>query len=892
MKDNITIKHIPNGLNDPYQNYEYERCPRNPIEGEFVIIKAVVEPYSPEQNILLQWSLNGNKQKPRIGRRIIDHVKGKEYFEFEIGGFTKEDLIQYHIEVEDKGEIYRSKTFDFIVGEKFYLGKVKRVSVSNNIIVVEFEKTNSLKPKLNFYFEKGYLKILISLADLDKKCEDKNSFSIINDNHYVYKDSITGSQLEIIKNPFKFVIKDNKGNILLGSYQDILNYLEWQDYFDGRININLRFQTDSKNFYGFGEKYDRLNQKGLQPDICVYNQYQNQQSRTYLPIPFFFTENSYGMYTKSSQYLKFDLCNKLDNLIEIKGRLNKRNPALELYILFGEPHKILTDYLSLTGFPSLPPKWAFGPWMSANSWDTQEKILEQLKAMNKFKIPATVLVIEAWSDETTFYIFNDAIYKSKSGAQKFSYKDFDFSEKSKWPNPKEMIDLIHKNNLKVILWQIPIINKYFEEGTKNKQHIQDESYAIEKGFCVMNEDGTPYRMPYGWFANSLLLDFSNPEAKEWWFNKRKYLIEDLSVDGFKTDGGEFIFDDNLAFYNGLKGDEMRNLYPLNYIAAYNEFIGKDRITFSRAGFTGAQKYSLYWGGDQLSSFETLKNLIVAGLSINISGNPFWGWDIAGFSGEIPTTELFIRSTQMAVFCSIMQFHSDTQNSNWDRTPWNIAERNEDKRALEVYRDYANLRMNILPYIYNEAIHVAENGEPMMRPLVFDYIDDKRVYNIEDEYLFGRFLLVAPVIKEGQRQREVYLPEGEWIDFWGGTRYNGQQYIRYLCDLDKIPVFIKNDSVIPFNLNNNFEIGEYIGNKVDQYRNLCFMIVGEIKETYEFRDDLGNRILFTQENGKIKVNISGKIAKIYIISRKSLSLEGQVAEHMVKQNLNIYKIINL
>ena len=891
MKDNITIKHIPNGLNDPYQHYEYERYPRNPIEGDFVIIKSVIEHYSPEQSVLLQWSLNGNKQKPHIGRRIIDHVKGKEYFEFEIGRFIKKDLIQYYIEVEDKGEIYRSKTFDFSVGENFYLGKVERVSVSNNIIAVEFEKTNSLKPKLNFYFEKGYLKILISLADLDKNREDKNSFSIINNNHYFYKDSITGSQLEIIKNPFKFVIKDNTRNTLIGSYQDILNYLEWQDYFDGRINISLRFQTESQNFYGFGEKYDRLNQKGLQPDICVYNRYTNQQSRTYIPIPFFFTENGYGMYIKSSQYLKFDLCNKLENLIEIKGRLNKCNPALELYILFGEPRKILTDYLSLTGFPSLPPKWAFGPWMSANSWNTQREILKQVKAMNKFKIPATVLVIEAWSDETTFYIFNDAICKSKSGAQKFSYKDFDFSEKGKWPNPKGMIDLIHKNNLKIILWQIPIVNKYFEEGTKNEQHIQDESYAIEKGFCVMNEDGTPYRIPYGWFANSLLLDFSNPEAKEWWFNKRRYLIEDLSVDGFKTDGGEFIFDDNLTFYNGLKGDEMRNLYPLNYIAAYNEFIGKDRVTFSRAGFTGAQKYSLYWGGDQLSSFETLKSLIIAGLSINISGIPFWGWDIAGFSGEIPTAELFIRSTQMAVFCPIMQFHSDTQNSNWDRTPWNIAERNEDKRALEIYRDYANLRMNILPYIYNEAIHVAEKGEPMMRPLVFDYINDKRLYNIEDEYLFGRFLLVAPVTEEGQRQREIYLPEGEWIDFWNGIKYSGQKYIKYLCDLDKIPVLIKNNSVMPFNLNNNFEIGGYIGNKVDLYHNLCFMIVGEIKEKYIFRDDLGNKILFAQENGKIKVDISGKIDKIYIISSKSLSLEGQVAEHMVKQNLNIYKIVN-
>lgn len=892
MKDNITIKHIPNGLNDPYQHYEYERYPRNPIESDFVIIKAVMEPYSPEQNVLLQWSLNGNKQKPHIGRRIIDHVKGKEYFEFEIGRFIKKDLIQYYIEVEDKGEIYRSRTFDFSVGENFYLGKVERVSASNNIIAVEFEKTNSLKPKLNFYFEKGYLKILISLEDLDKKREDDNSFSIINDNHYFYKDSITGSQLEIIKNPFKFVIKDNKGNMLLGSYQDILNYLEWQDYFDGRIDISLRFQTESQNFYGFGEKYDRLNQKGLQPDICVYDQYQNQQSKTYMPIPFFFAENGYGMYIKSSQYLKYDLYNKLDNLIEIKGRLNKRNPALELYILFGEPDKIFNDFLSLTGFPVLPPKWAFGPWMSANSWNAQQKVLEQVKTMNQLKIPATVLVVEAWSDEATFYIFNDAIYKSKSGAKVFSYKDFEFSEGGKWPDPKNMIDFIHKNNLKFILWQIPTI-KHLREGEENKQHAQDELYAMEKGFCVMNEDGTPYRITGGgWFADSLLIDFSNPEAKEWWFSKRRYLIEDLSVDGFKTDGGEFIFDDNLIFYNGLKGDEMRNLYPLKYIAAYNEFMGKDGVTFSRAGFTGAQKYSLYWGGDQLSSFKTLKSLIIAGLSINISGNPFWGWDIAGFAGEIPTVELYVRSTQIATFCPIMQFHSDTQNENWDRTPWNIAERNEDKRALEIYRDYANLRMNILPYIYNEAIHVTENGEPMMRPLVFDYTDDKRVYDIEDEYLFGRFLLIAPVTEEGQRQREIYLPEGEWIDFWDGAKYNGQQYIRYLCDLDKIPVFIKNNSVVPFNLNNNFEIGGYIGNKVDLYHNLCFMIVGEIKEKYIFKDDLGNKILFTQENGKIKVDISGKIDGIYIISSKPLSLEGHVAKCVVKQNLNVYKIINL
>lgn len=234
---------------------------------------------------------------------------------------------------------------------------------------------------------------------------------------------------------------------------------------------------------------------------------------------------------------------------------------------------------------------------------------------------------------------------------------------------------------------------------------------------------------------------------------------------------------------------MRNLYPVKYIEAYHEFAGKDRITFSRAGYTGAQKYPLYWGGDQTSSFRTLKSLLIAGLSMNISGNPFWGWDLAGFSGDIPTPELYVRSVEMATFCPVMQFHSESRGAeNWDRSPWNMQARTGDERIIDLYRFYANLRMNLLPYIYNEAIYISTHGEPLMRPLFYDYPEDPRVFNIEDQYLFGRSLLVAPVIVEGARQRKIYLPRGQWTDFWTGKVYSGESYINYPCDLGKIPVF--------------------------------------------------------------------------------------------------------
>ena len=869
MQEKIMIKHIPHGLNDPYQHFSFELVPRKPKTEEFIRVKAELKPSFREEKPLLQWKLNGHSQPPVTGRRVVDYLAKKEFVEFELGRFKDKDQIEYWIEVEFKEKLYSSPSYSFFVGCRDALSVVKTVEFHKNHVMMEFLEVGRNRPMVYFTFTNGALKIINSLTPLDLSGQGQVSFQRVDEEQYIYQDNLTGYQVEIFKHPFCYIVKDKNGSVVLESYSEALDYWEWVDDFAGQKNYTLRFKTATRKYYGFGERYDRLNQKGTVKDICVYNQYLDQTEETYIPIPFFIAENGYGMFLNTSQYLSFDLGRKLDDLLEIQGKVNEKQDYLELYLFFGEPREALKEFLQMTGTPVLPPKWSFGPWISGNSWNTQREVIEQVKKLEELAIPATVLVVEAWSDEATFYLVNDAQYELKPGSEAFSYQELRFAPDSKWPDFKGMIDYIHENNLKFILWQIPVLKHL--ENEENEQHERDIEYAISKGYCVKNQDGTPYRITDGWFGGGLLLDFTNPEARAWWFNKRRYLIEELSVDGFKTDGGEFIFDDHLKFYNGLEGDEMRNLYPVKYIEAYHEFAGKDRITFSRAGFTGAQQYPLYWGGDQTSSFKTLKSLIIAGLSMNISGNPFWGWDLAGFSGDIPTPELYIRSVEMATFCPVMQFHSESRGTeNWDRSPWNMMARTGDERIIEVYRFYANLRMNLLPYIYNEAAYISENSEPLMRPLFYDYPDDRRVFNIEDQYLFGRSLLVAPVIVEGAGQREIYLPSGRWVDFWEGTVYSGRKYLNYPCDLARIPVFIKDQAVIPLHLNTDFTLGGFLGNQLDQYQNLCLLLTGDKTERYEFTDDLGNKIVITGEGEKIDLKASGNLGSVFLLTKRQLT----------------------
>jgi len=413
-----------------------------------------------------------------------------------------------------------------------------------------------------------------------------------------------------------------------------------------------------------------------------------------------------------------------------------------------------------------------------------------------------VVVIEAWADETTFYVFNDATYTPADPARPPRLADFTLPANGHWPDPKGMIDELHRRGIKLILWQIPVL-KSFEEVEQSmleraqagqkpqldslEQHRLDTAYAIEQGFVVLNADGTPYKNPGIWFNGAYILDVTNPAARAWWMSKRAYLIEELGVDGFKTDGGEHLWGNDLRFSDGRRGSELINAFPRLYTQMYYDALqanGHTGVTFSRAGFTGSQNAPCHWAGDENSTFAAFRHSIVAGLSAGLSGIPFWGWDIGGFSGPVPTSELFLRATAMAVFCPIMQYHSEYNAFRpplRDRTPWNIAEQNGTPWLVEAFAKLARLREELIPYVAEAGRHAAATGEPVMRALILDWPRDPECRTIEDQYMLGSRYLVAPVVYEGAEARDVYLPKGHWRDYWDGPEGEILAGERWLTD---------------------------------------------------------------------------------------------------------------
>ncbi|HVO42085.1 MAG TPA: TIM-barrel domain-containing protein, partial [Aggregatilineales bacterium] len=578
------------------------------------------------------------------------------------------------------------------------------------------------------------------------------------------------------------------------------------------------------------ERFNALDQRGQQLDVRCYEEYKNQGKRTYIPMPFVVSSRHYGLYLETSRRVSYDLAaarpDRWSFDVEVGG---DGDPNL---ILFTAPDlfQITGLFSDYTGKATMLPTWAFGPWMSGNEWNSQARVLEEVEQTQTYDIPATVLVIEAWADEVTFYIWNDAVYMPKAGGEFFRYGDFSFHADGKWPDPKAMIDHLHSQGIRCVLWQIPAFKKLEES---HAQQQADEAYLTEHGYMVREADGSPYRIRPLWFKGGMVWDVTNPEARRWWLAKRAYLLDELHVDGFKTDGGEHLWGYDLRFADGRTGAELWNEYPLLYVKAYHEFARERRgeaLTFSRAGFTGAQRYPAHWAGDENSTWDAFRHSILAGLSAGISGIPFWGWDIGGFSGEIPGAELYLRATAMAAFCPIMQYHAEFNQHRLprrDRTPWNIQERTGDEAVIPTFRYFANVRMNLAPYLVEEARHGVESGQPMMRALALAFPDDPACREFPYHYLFGRSLLVAPVVEEGVRDCPVYLPAGTWYDLWTGQRFTGAQRVTYPTPVNVLPVFVREDARLPLFLAEGGRLGDSVGNQVHETPTHIFIAEGAV-----------------------------------------------------------------
>ncbi len=751
----MSIKHMPYGMHEN-ENCGFGRLPVAPLAGETVTIFARLD--AQNTNAVLQWTVDGTSQcdiQAAMTKRPHDN---QPYAEFTLQMPESLCVISYRICTEDD----QTGWYYFDTLQSRTLDEKHLVFCDDACVVMVNEDVS-----LSLLWKSGQLQVYagdLRTKKITNSCQ-QNFFNMVK--RFTFG---KGSLLPTIH-----ILYDKQGNI---------------------HEVTLVCQLAGQRVYGLGERFDGVNQQDKALVLRVEEYFGTQEDHSYLPVSMLMTEAGIGLYNDNLRTTQMSFCKaKNGTIVTLRQQTAQTGLLFTLHLLHGTPVRMLQQYHAATGQPALPPKWALGIWMSANGWNSQRETLHQLAMCRQHDLPATALVLEAWSDEKTFYLWNDAQYSLQDGEKQYTLQDMCFPEDGLWPDPAAMIREFQAAGIQTVLWQIPVIKHAFEGSIP--QLDADEQYVIKKGYCIHQADGTPYRISDGWFSGSLLLDFTNEDARAWWFGKRQYLL-DMGVAGFKTDGGEFLFDAEALLQNGMRGDEAHNAYPLQYIRAYNQFAG---VTFSRAGYAGAQTMPIHWAGDQLSTWEALRAQVSAGLSAGLSGIAFWSFDLAGFAGPLPSAELYLRALAVAAFCPVMQWHSEPRNGQYDftagseelndRSPWNIAARTGDARVLSAYRRLAKLRMRLLDVLYEEAHFATASSRPLMAHLIIDYPDDPMVWDIEDEYMLGRDLLVAPVLWENEAGRRVYLPAGEWTELFTGVQYAGCQWTTCACPAGEVLVFARN-----------------------------------------------------------------------------------------------------
>jgi alpha-glucosidase (family GH31 glycosyl hydrolase) len=575
---------------------------------------------------------------------------------------------------------------------------------------------------------------------------------------------------------------------------------------DGRTARRVRFALPlrpGEHVAGFGERYDALDHRGASLDSVVFEQYKSQgaEHKTYLPMPFAHVVggDGWGFHIRTSRRVWFDIGDtEPDALwVELETVADDGGAAASVAFYDGRPTSVLDAFLDEVGRAEELPEWVFGLWASGNEWNTQERVMRELDAHREHDIPVASVVIEAWSDESTFTAFRDARYVPSADGAPHRLADFDFPADGAWPDPKGMVDELHSRGVRVHLWQIPLMKL---RPHPTGQGAADAAAAVDAGVLIREPDARgrlrPYRNRGWWFPLSFMPDLTDDRAARWWTEKRRYLVEEVGIDGFKTDGGEHAWGRELVYLDGSHGDEANSRFPVAYAKAYGDLLrsaGKAPVTFSRAGFTGSQAHGTFWAGDENSTWDAYRWSLFAGLSAAACGIVYWGWDIAGFSGAVPSAELYLRASAASAFVPIMQYHSEFNHHRMpshDRTPWNIAEQSGDHRVLPIFRRYAKLRARLVPYLAAEARESIRTSAPLMRALYFDHPTWAGAWTHPLQWMLGRDLFVSPVVDEGASEHEVALPPGEWVDVWTGDAVAGAAVLRRRVPLDEIPVYCR------------------------------------------------------------------------------------------------------
>jgi len=550
---------------------------------------------------------------------------------------------------------------------------------------------------------------------------------------------------------------------------------------------------------GFGERFDRLDQAGHRLDAVVFEQYKSQgrHGRTYLPMPFAHVVGAdgtaWGFHVRTSRRTWYDVGASTPGALVVEVDLGFGPAAVDVAVYDGGPTEVLRGFLDEVGRAEELPDWVLRLWASGNEWNTQQLVMARMDTHRELDIPVGVVVIEAWSDEEGITIFRDATYAPNEDGSAHTGSDFGYPADGAWPDPRGMVEELHARGIKVVLWQIPL-QKTDPELTG--QVRMDAEAMVRDRHAVLEADGSAYHNRGWWFPRALMPDLSVQRTRDWWTEKRRYLVADLDVDGFKTDGGEHAWGHDLRYADGSRGDDGNNRFPVHYARAFGDLLrseGKAPVTFSRAGFTGSQAHGVFWAGDEDSTWEAFGSSVTAGLTAAACGIVYWGWDLAGFSGPVPDAELYLRAAGASVFMPVMQYHSEFNHHRpplRDRTPWNVQESTGDERVVPTFRRFARMRERLVPYLAEQARATVATDRPLMRPLFFDHPGDRSVWEHPQQWQLGDDLLVSPVTEPGATSWATYLPAGRWVDPWSGDVRDGGVVVTTAVPIDVVPVFVR------------------------------------------------------------------------------------------------------
>ncbi len=540
-----------------------------------------------------------------------------------------------------------------------------------------------------------------------------------------------------------------------------LAFLTWSEEGEDRESVLFSFEAEyDEHFAGTGERFAPQDLRGRTLNLENTDAMGVNSRRAYKNVPFYLSSRGFGVFIHSSRHMRLSLGDISTRAAQ--GRIEDRE--LDLFLIGGgSPERILNNYRRLSGYPPQLPLWSYGTWMSRMTYFSAGEIDDICKRLREEEYPCDLIHIDTgwfekdWVCEWTF-------------------------SRERFPDPSGFMKRLREKGFRVSLWQTPNIgegNKLLEEALKNRYLAPPRGKAVSSSSDFSGQD----------FGGQI--DFTNPEAVEWY----QSMIRDLLKKGasvIKTDFGERI--QMNADYLNMPPDALHNLYGLLYQKAAFEETERstgEGIIWARAGWAGCQRYPLHWGGDAAATWDGMAGSLRGGLHLGLSGFGYWSHDVPGFHGlpefmnTPPADDLYLRWTQFGVFSSHLRYHGTSA-----REPWHFP------GIAGAVRKWLRLRYYFIPYFLKQAESVSETGFPLLRAMIFHYPEDSVCWNRDDQFFCGSDILVCPVMNS-RNERDVYVPEGEWVDFWTGESIRGPQNL-FLenIDLESMPLYIRKGADIP------------------------------------------------------------------------------------------------